>query len=515
MSAAMECPNEGPVERFLAVTAKPCDRINGERLEKPGRRPSPERLANGVNLAVDDPVRLYLSQIGEEPLLDRSQEGAVARRLNAARRRFRRALLESDFVLAEVVADLKRVRDGLARIDRVLDVSASDTERKDFLRRPLAANLATLECLLHLNHGDFRLAVGKRLPLDDRRQVWRKMIARRGRAVSLVEELPVRTKLLLPLLEKLTSLSRRMDRLYHRLRSMESLAAAAQNDESLSAAAGAIRCALRFLMQVTGESPATLRSRLARIRRLEADYAAAKRELCAANLRLVVSVAKHYQCPGMTLLDLIQEGNAGLMRAVDKFEVGRGFKFSTYATWWIRQSITRAIAEQSHAIVLPAQQSETLRKVRRAASRLRQQLGHDASCDDIARAAGLSPQQAAGALKLLALLAPPLSLDQPMQGDNGSMFGDFVADHRAEAPGAGPMRELLKQRINEALATLPSREREVLRLRYGLADGYCYTLDEVGRIFCLTRERIRQIEVKALQKLQFPQRASRLAAFVD
>ncbi len=482
---------------------------------EPSRRAAAERPANGVNLAVEDPLRLYLSQIGEQPLLDRSQEGAVARRLNTARRRFRRALMGSDFVLAEIVADLKKVRDGVSRIDRVLDVSAADAERKAFLRRPLVANLATLECLLHLNHGDFRLAVGKRQPLEERRQIWRKMIARRGRAVSLVEELPVRTKLLLPLLQKLASLSRRMDRLYFRLRSMETLDRAERSDESVSAAADAIRCALEFLMQVTGESPSTLRRRLARIRRLEAVYAAAKRELCAANLRLVVAVAKHYQCPGMTLLDLIQEGNAGLMRAVDKFEVGRGFKFSTYATWWIRQSITRAIAEQSHAIVLPAQQSETLRKVRRAASRLRQQLGRDATCDEISREVGLSSQQAAAALKLLALLTPTLSLDQPIHGDDGMMFGEFVADHRAEAPGAAAMRELLKQRINEALATLPSREREVLRLRYGLADGYCYTLDEVGRIFCLTRERIRQIEVKALQKLQFPQRASRLASFVE
>ncbi|HEX5442763.1 MAG TPA: sigma-70 family RNA polymerase sigma factor, partial [Pirellulales bacterium] len=434
------------------MRAKPRDITQAESLTKSNRRASADGPAREANLVIDDPIRLYLAQIGAQPLLDRAQESAVAKRLNAARRRFRRALLGSDFVLAEVVGDLKRVRDGVARIDRVLDVSASDAARKESLRGPLVANLATLECLLHLNHGDFRLAAGKRLPLDERRQVWRKMMARRGRAVSLVEELPIRTKLLLPLLEKLSQLSRRMDRLYHRLRSMGAANAAAQNDESLSAAADAIRCALRFLMQVTGESPATLRKRLARIRRLEADYAAAKRELCAANLRLVVSVAKHYQCPGMTLLDLIQEGNAGLMRAVDKFEVGRGFKFSTYATWWIRQSITRAIAEQSHAVVLPAQQSETLRKVRRAASRLRQQLGHDASCDDIAGAVGLSPQQAAAALKLLALLAPPLSLDQPIQGDNGSMFGDFLADHRAESPGASAMRELLKQRINEALA---------------------------------------------------------------
>ena len=491
------------------MKAKSCRFKSGRRACESAQRSAGDWSADAAHGSIEDPVRLYLIQIGEQPLLDRSQERAVARRLSTARRRFRRALLSSDFVLAEVVGDLKKVRDGVARIDRVLDVSASDAERKELLRQPLAANLATLECLLHLNHGGFRLAAGKRRPLEERRQIWRKLAGRRGRAVTLVEELSVRVKLLLPLLEKLTGLSRRMDRLHQRLQSMQPL------DESTSEAADAVRCALRFLMQITGDSPATLRRRLACIRRLEAEYSAAKRELCAANLRLVVSVAKHYQCPSMTLLDLIQEGNAGLMRAVDKFQMGRGCKFSTYATWWIRQSITRAISEQRHPIVLPAQQSDTLRKVRHAVARLRQQLGHDASCSDIAEAVGISLQQAASALRLLGFLAPALSLDQPLNGHDGRMFGDLLADPRGELPGVQLTRELLKQRIDEALSTLPVREREILRLRYGLADGYCYTLEEVGRIFGLTRERIRQIEVKALKMLQFPHRAERLAAFFD
>jgi RNA polymerase primary sigma factor len=460
-------------------------------------------------LASSDPVRLYLSQIGGRPLLTRSEEAQAARLVAATRARFHRALLENDWILAQVVVMLRNVRDGVERLDRVLDVAATDAERKRQLRGMLFANLPTLECLLHLNHASFATVMNKRLSGPERQAAWRRLTARRQRAARLVDELGVRGKRLQSLFEKLGDLSRRIDRLGNRLDILK------VSPDTSPAALGAIRCALRFLIQVAGESPSTLRAAMVRLQTLKDEYAAAKTRLCAGNLRLVVSIAKRYQGRGMTLLDLIQEGNAGLMRAIDKFEAGRGFRFSTYATWWIRQAITRAIADQSHTIPVPVHLGDTIRTVRRLQCVLRQKLSRDPTCEEIALAGGLSLEQIHTILRLQGMLSTPLSLDQPLNDHENNMFGEFVADHRETPLLVETTREDLRRRLEQVLASLAEREREVVRLRYGLVDGYCYTLEEIGRIFNVTRERIRQIEAKAIYKLQFPSRSQALAAFID
>src|SRR5947199_3640648 len=265
-------------------------------------------------------------------------------------------------------------------------------------------------------------------------------------------------------------------------------------------------------MLITLEEPASLRKRVGIMKQRFAEYELAKRELSGGNLRLVVSIAKKYRNRGLSFLDLIQEGNTGLMRAVDKFEYARGYKFSTYATWWIRQAITRAIADQSRTIRVPVHMIDTMSKVRTVTRDLVQELGREPTPEETAKRAGLSLDDARCILKMS---RQPLSLDQPVGDHEDSYFGEFLADHRDDDPLYDTHQQALKHRIDEAMQSLNYREREILRLRYGLTDGYAYTLEEVGKIFSVTRERVRQIETKAVRKLQQPYRARSLASFIE
>jgi RNA polymerase primary sigma factor len=236
-----------------------------------------------------------------------------------------------------------------------------------------------------------------------------------------------------------------------------------------------------------------------------------KPELSSGNLRLVVSIAKKYRNRGLSFLDLIQEGNTGLMRAVDKYEYRRGFKFSTYATWWIRQAITRAIADQARTIRIPVHMIDVLMRLRNAAKKLLQEMGREPTTEETAAAAGITLEETE---RVLDIGRHPISLDRPIGEGEDGCFGEFVQDTGTEAPHKLANNGLLRERIEELLKTLTFREREIIRLRYGLADGYSYTLEEVGRIFKVTRERVRQIEAKAVAKLQNPVRSRYLEPFV-
>src|SRR5262245_44516162 len=455
---------------------------------------------------IDDPVRMYLTQMGNIPLLKREQEIALAKKIEVTRKRFRRKVLECDGALNQVVETLRRVHSGDLPFDRTVKVSLTENLEKDKIMARMPHNLRTLEHLMEQNQQEFeRLIDPRQTDEEQKHKLRRQLRIRRRKAVTLVEELSIRTQKIQPLMKKLEQISSRMDELEHQIEHFS-------HDRAHREDRANVEKELHDYMMHTLEEPCTLRKRVEVVRKRFAEYEQAKRELSGGNLRLVVSIAKKYRNRGLSFLDLIQEGNTGLMRAVDKYEYRRGYKFSTYATWWIRQAITRAIADQARTIRIPVHMIETMSKLRNVSKRLLQELGRDPTIEETARAAGISIEETRRVMKIS---RHPISLDRPVGESEDSYFGDFIEDDGAESPVSAATQEMLKDKIEQVLKTLTYREREIIKIRYGLGDGYTYTLEEVGRIFKVTRERVRQIEAKAVRKLQHPVRSRQLEGFLD
>ena len=451
-----------------------------------------------------DPIRLYLSQMAEIPLLSRTEEISLAKKIEITRKRFRRTLLSCDYAMRETVKILTQVYKGELPFDRTIKVSLTEQLTKEQILARMPHNLATIERLLDANRKDFARLIRKSASEAERAAARKAFLRRRRKCLQLVEELSLRTRRVQPLMHQLEEHSRRMDVIRTRLSVIK--ADPTRRDERAD-----LRRELRDLLMLTLERPSSLRERCRTFRRQFNEYEVAKRNLSSGNLRLVVSIAKKYRNRGLSFLDLIQEGNTGLMRAVDKYEYRRGFKFSTYATWWIRQAITRAIADQARTIRIPVHMIDVLSKLRNIQKRLVQELGREGTTEEISLLADLPVEEVR---RVLDIGRHPVSLDRPVGDSEDSSFGEFIEDNSSDNPVHSANNMILRQKIEGLLKTLTWREREIVRLRYGLVDGYTYTLEEVGRIFKVTRERVRQIEAKAVRKLQHPVRSQQLEGFL-
>ena len=469
------------------------------------KRRRPEIRLEEDTRGTEDPIRMYLTQMGEIPLLTREEEIFLAKQIEVTRRRFRRALLCCDFAMNFTFETLSQVHRSERPFDRTIKVSMTENLEKEQIQGRLPHNLATVASIRERDLTDFAAAQSVGLDSEKGRVVLENIARRRRRSVTLLEELSLRTQRLLPCMKRLQQISARMVDLQDQIRNLQDLDSA--QDERV-----AMQKELDDLICLTMESPNSLADKMVFLQLRYEEYEKAMRDLSGGNLRLVVSIAKKYRNRGLTFLDLIQEGNTGLMRAVDKYEYRRGYKFSTYATWWIRQAITRAIADQARTIRIPVHMIETMSRLRAAGRELLQEIGREPTVEEMAEVADVPIDEAR---RVMRISRQPISLDKPIGESEDNSFGEFVEDKSNDSPVSNAAAEMLKDKIDTVLKTLTYREREIIKLRYGLGDGYTYTLEEVGRVFKVTRERVRQIEAKAVRKLQHPVRSRQLQGFLE